>query len=175
MITQTPQRKNSDSGKPINRLAEATAGIASQQWPQTSSAIYKPTTKNTLSFHGQNEKIETFEDLFQTMFKMQPEKSKAMTYNQFLSHLQKEALQTFRDINDSNKRTLKDVLTIFRRNYYRPQSPATAEHKWLKFTFNPNTKPFSDFLQELKECAERAFASLPQQMRHSLLYAKIPA
>ena len=52
MAEQTPQRKNSDSGNPSNKLAGAIVGVASQQQPQTLSAIIKPTTTNTLIFDG---------------------------------------------------------------------------------------------------------------------------
>ena len=51
-VEQTPQTKNSDSGNPINKFAGRIAGIASQQRPQTSSALFKPTTTNTLLFDG---------------------------------------------------------------------------------------------------------------------------
>ena len=39
---------------------------------------------------------------------------------------------------------------------------------------NPKTKSLSDFLEELKECAERAFGDNAQHMIDSLLYAKLP-
>ena len=38
----------------------------------------------------------------------------------------------------------------------------------------PNTKSLSDFLEELNECAERAFGDNAQHMIDSLLYAKLP-
>ena len=156
MVEHTPQRQNSDSSNPINKLAEAIASIASQQWLQTSSAILKPTTTNILIVDGKNFKFELFEGLFQTLLKMQPEMSKAMKINHFHSFLPKDALQIFRNINASSKRTLEDVLIVFRRIYVRPQSQAAAKHKWHKLTFEPHTKPHSDFLEELNECAERA-------------------
>ena len=54
-----------------------------------------------------------------------------------------------------------------------PESQATAKHKWHKLTFDPNTKTLSDFLEELNECAERAFGDNTQHMIDSLLYAKL--
>ena len=39
MVKHSPQKQNSDSGNPINRLAEATAGTAPQQRPQTPSVL----------------------------------------------------------------------------------------------------------------------------------------
>ena len=73
-----------------------------------------------------------------------------------------------------NKKTLDDVLLVFRRKYVKPESQATAKHKWHKLTFDPNTKSLPDFLEELNECAERAFGDNAQHMIDSLLYAKLP-
>ena len=53
-----------------------------------------------------------------------------MKINHFYSLLRKNALQTFRNINSTNRQTLEDVLVIFRRKYVKPQSQATAKHKW---------------------------------------------
>ena len=72
------------------------------------------------------------------------------------------------------KKALDDVLFVFRWNYVKPESQATAKHKWHKFTFDPNTKSLSDVLAELNECAERAFGNSAQHMSDSLLYAKLP-
>ena len=97
-----------------------------------------------------------------------------MKINHFYAHLRKEALQTFRNINASNKKTLTDVLIVFRRNYVKSESQATAKHKWNKLAFDPNTKSLSYFSEKLNECAERAFGDSAQHMIDSLLYAKLP-
>ena len=136
--------------------------------------MLKPVSTNTLIFDGKNEKFELFEDLFHTMLKMQPEMTETMKINHFHAHLRKEALQTFRNISAVNKKTLDDVLIVFRRKYVKPESQATAKHKWHKLTFDPNTKSLSDFLEDLNECAERAFGDNAQDMIDSLLYAKLP-
>ena len=73
MVEQTPRNQNSDENNSINRLADTTAGIATQQRPQATTMI-KPVSTNTLTFDGKNEIFELFEDLFHTMLKMQPEK-----------------------------------------------------------------------------------------------------
>ena len=108
------------------------------------------------------------------MLKMQPEMTKAMKINHFHAHLQKEALQTFRNMSASNMKTLDDLLLVFRRKYVKPESQATVKHKWQKLTFDPNTKSLPDFLEELNECAERAFGDNAQHMIDSLFYAKLP-
>ena len=173
MVEQTPRNQNPDANNSINRLADAIAGIATQQRPQAATML-KPVSTNTLIFDGKNEKFELFEDLFHTMLKVQPEMTGGMKINHFHAHLRKEALQTFRNISSSNKKTLDDVLIVFRRKYVKPESQATAKHKWPKLTFDPNTKSLPDFLEELIKCAERAFGDNAQHMIDNLLYAKLP-
>ena len=173
VVEQTPRNQNSDANNSINRLVDAIAGIATQQRPQ-SATMLKLVSTNKLIFDGKNEKFELFEDFFHTMLKMQPEMTEAKKINHFHAHLRKEALQTFRNISALNKKTLDDVLIVFRRKCVKPESQATAKHKWYKLTFDPNTKSLPDFLEELNESAERAFGDNAQHMIDSLLYAKLP-
>ena len=173
VVEQTRANQNLEANNSINRLADAIAGITTQQRPQAATML-KPVSTNTLIFDGKNEKFEFFEDLFHTMLKMQPEMTEAMKINHFHAHLRKEALQTFRNISAVNRKTLDDVLIVFRRKYVKPESQATAKHKWHKLTFDPNTKSLPDFLEELNECAERAFGDNAQHMIDSLLYAELP-
>ena len=173
VVEQTPKNQTSDANNSIGRLVDAIAGIATQQRPQAATML-KPLSTNTLIFDGKNEKFELFEDLFHTMLKMQPEMTEAMKINHFHAHLRKEALQTFRNKIALNKKTLDDVLIVFRRKYVKSESQATAKHNWHKLTFDPNTKSLPDFLEEPNECAERAFGDNAQHMIDSLLYAKLP-
>ena len=173
VVEQTPANQNLDANNSINRLADAIAGITTQQRPQAATML-KPVSTNTLIFDGKIEKFELFEDLFHTMLKMQPEMTEAIKINHFHAHLRKDTLQTFRNISAVNKKTLDDVLIVFRRKHVKPESQATAKHKWHKLTFDPNTKSLPDFLEELNECAERAFGDNAQHMIDSLLYAKLP-
>ena len=66
------------------------------------------------------------------------------------------------------------MLIVFRRKCVKTESPATAKHKCHKLTFDPIQKSLSDFLEELNECAERAFGDNAQHMINSLIYAKLP-
>ena len=173
MVEQTPRNQNLDANNSINRLADAIGGIATQQRPQAATML-KPVSTNTLISDGKSEKFELFKDLFNTMLEMQPEMTEARKINHFHAHLRKEALQTFRNITALNTKTLDDFLIVFRRKYVKPESQATAKHKWHKLTFDPNTKSLPDFLEELNESAERAFGNNAQHMIDSLLYAKLP-
>ena len=143
MVEQTTRNRNSHAIDSINRLADAIEGITNQQRPQEATML-KPAT-NTISFDGKNEKFEFFEDLFHTMLELQPETTEAIKIDHFCAHLRKEALQTLRNISASNNKTLDDVLIVFRRKYLKPESQATAKHKWHKLTFDPNTKSLPDF------------------------------
>ena len=109
------------------------------------------------------------------MIKMQHAMTEPMKINHFHSLLRKGALQTFRNINSINRQTLEDVLVIFRRKYEKkPESQATAKHKWHRLTFDPSTMKLPDFLEELNQGAEKAFGENAKSMIDSLLYAKLP-
>ena len=172
LIEQTPNQ-NSDANNSINRLVDAIAGIATQQRPQAAT-LFKPVSTKLLIFDGKHEKFELLEDLFLNLLKMQPEMTEAMKINHFHEHVRKEAHQTFRNISESIKKTLDDVLIVFRWKYVKPESQATAKHKWHKLTFDPYSKSLSDFLEELNECGERAFGHNAQHMIDNLLCAKLP-
>ena len=173
MIEQTPGIQKLDANNSINCLPGAIAGIATQQRQQPAKML-KPVSTNTLVFDGKNKKFELLEDLFQTMLKMQAEMMEAMKTNHFNAHFRKEALRNFRNKSASNRNTLDDVPTVFRRKYVKPESQATAKHKWQKFTFDSNTKSLLDFLEDLNECAEGPFGDNARHMIDSLLYAKLP-
>ena len=152
---------------PLTRLADVLTGMNNKQSPQT--LMVRPVSTTTLTFDGKSEKFELFEDLFHTMIKMQPEMKETMKINHFHSLLRKNALQIFRNINSANRQTLEDVLAVFRRKYVKPESQATAKHKWHKLVFDRNIMKLPDFLEELNQGAEKAFGENAQAMIDSLL------
>ena len=168
------QERNAPAAQtdPITRLADVLTTM--QNRPTAQQLTIRPVNSNTMTFDGKSEKFELFEDLFHTMIKMQPEMTEQMKINHFHSLLRKNALQTFRNISSSNRQTLEDVLVIFRRKYVKPESQATAKHKWHRLVFDPNTMNLPDFLEELNQGAEKAFGDHAQKMIDSLLYAKLP-
>ena len=129
---ETPREPPVD---PINRLADVIMGMNTKQPSQT--LMVRPVSTTTLTFDRKSEKFELFEDLFHTMIKMQPDMTETMKINHFHSLLRKNALQTFRNINSTNRQTLEDILAVFRRKYVKPESQATAKHKWHKLVFDP--------------------------------------
>ena len=172
-IPQVPETTTPNtSSDPINRLAEVLIGMNNR--PSAQTLMVRPVNTTTLTFDGKSEKFEFFEDLFHTMIKMQPDKTETMKINHFHSLLRKNALQTFRYINTANRQTLEDILAVFRQKYVKPESQATAKHKWHRLVFDPNTMKLPDFLEELNQGAEKAFGENAQAMIDSLLYAKLP-
>ena len=155
---------------PFNRLADVLVNL--QNKPQ--SMTIRPVQTTPMTFDGKSEKFELFEDLFHTMIKMQPTMTEQMKINHFHSLLRKGASQTFRNINSNHRQTLEDVLVIFRRKYVKPESQATAKHKWHRLTFDPSTMELPDFLEELNQGAEKAFGENAKSMIDSLLYPKLP-
>ena len=157
---------------PITRLADVLTTMQNRHTAQ--QLTIRPVNSNTMTFDGKSEKFELFEDLFHTMIKMQPEMTEQMEFIHFHSLLRKNALQTFRNINSTNRQTLEDVLVIFRRKYVKPESQATAKHKGHRLVFDPNTMKLPDFLEELNQGTEKAFGDHAQKMIDSLLYTKRP-
>ena len=157
---------------PINRLADVIMGMNNK--PSAQTLMVRPVSTTTLTFDGESEKFELFEDLFYTMIKMQPDMTETMKINHFHSLLRKNALQTFRNINSANRQTLEDILAVFRGKYVERESHATAKYKWHKLVFDPNTMKLLDVLEELNQGAEKTFGEHAQAMIDRLLYAKMP-
>ena len=88
MVEQTPRTQNLDANNSINRLADAIAGVATQQRSQAATML-KPVSTNTLIFDWKNEKFEFYENLFHKMLQMQPEMTETKKINHFHVHLRK--------------------------------------------------------------------------------------
>ena len=148
---------------PISRLADVLTNI--QNRPTAQQLTIRPVNSNTMTFDGKSEKFELFEDLFHTMIKMQPEMTEQMKINHFHSLLRKNALQTFRNISSASRQTLEDVLVVFRQKYVKPESQATAKHKWHRLVFDPNTMKLPDFLEELNQGQKRRLETVGSPVR----------
>ena len=101
------------------------------------------------TFDGKSENFELFEDLFQTSLKIQNQLTEEDKINYFHSLMRGDALQTFKNISSPNRENLAEILTVFRRKYVKPQSMATAKHKFHQLVFNPANQKLIDFLDEL--------------------------
>ena len=85
-----------------------------------------------------------------------------------------DALQTFKNITSPNRENLGEILTVFRKKYVKPQSMATAKHKFQQLVFNPANQKLIDFLGELQKLAKDAFGVDAQAIIEQFIYAKMP-
>ena len=121
------------------------------------SKLPKSPTTTVPTFDGKSEKLELFEEFFQTSLKIHDQLTEDDRINYFHSLMRGDALQTFKNINGPSRENLEEILVVFRRKYVKPQSMATAKHKFQKLVFNPGNQNLVDFLNELQKLAKDAF------------------
>ena len=126
------------------------------------------------TFDGKTEKLELFQDLFQTSLKIHIQLTEDYRINYFHSLMKGDALQNFKNIIGPTRENLEDTLAVFRRKYVKPQSVATAKHKIQKLVFNPANQNLVDFLDELQKLAKDAFGIAAHAIIEQFIYAKIP-
>ena len=134
------------SSDPVSQIALAIEKLAHKN---QELSIFHP--KNTLTFNGKlekNEMFEYFEDLFHTTLKMQPRLTEEVKINHFHAHLRGLALKTFKNIQRTPTTTLEDILVVFRRTYVKPESSASAKHRFNKLVFQPENQKLPDFLED---------------------------
>ena len=138
------------------------------------SKLPKSLTTTMPTFDGKSEKFELFEDLFQTSLKIHNQLTEEDRINYFHNLMRGDALQTFKNINGPTRENLGEILAVFRRKYVKPQSMATAKHKFQKLVFNPANQKLVDFLDELQKLAKDAFRIAAHAIIEQLIYAKMP-
>ena len=138
------------------------------------SKLPKSLTTTMPTFDGKSEKFELFEDLFQTSLKIHNQLTDEDKINYFHSLMRGDALQTFKNISSPNRENLTEILTVFRRKYVKPQSMATAKHKFQQLVVNPANPKLIDFLDELQKLAKDAFGVAAQAIIDQFIYAKMP-
>ena len=137
------------------------------------SKLPKSLTTTMSTFDGKSEKFELFEDLFQTSFKIHNRLTQGDKINYFHSLMRGDALQTFKNITTPKRENLGEILTVFRTKYVKPQSMATAKHKFQRLVFNPANQKLIDFLDELQKLAKDAFGVAAQAIIEQFIYAKM--
>ena len=138
------------------------------------SKLPKSRTTTMPTFDRKSEKIEVFEDLFQTSLKIHNHLTEDYRINYFHSLMRGDALQTFKNINGPTRENLGEILAVFRRKYVKTQSMATAKHKFQKLVFNPANQKLVDFLDELQKLARDAFGKAAHAIIEQFIYAKMP-
>ena len=85
-----------------------------------------------------------------------------------------DALQTFKNNNGPTQNNLGKFLAVFQSKYVRPQSMATAKHKFQKLVLNPANQNLVEFLDELQKLAKDAFGIAAHAIIEQFVYAKGP-
>ena len=138
------------------------------------SKLPKSLKTTTPTFDRKSENFELFEDLFQTSLKIHNQLTQEDKINYFHSLMRGDALQTFKNITSTKKENLGENLTVFRRKYVKPQSMATAKHKFQRLVFNPANQKLFNFLHELQKLSKDAFGVTAQAIIEQFIYAKMP-
>ena len=123
------------------------------------------------TFDGKTEKFELFEDLFQTSLKIHNQLTEDDRIKFFHFLMRGDALQTFKSINGPTRENMEEFLAVFRRRYVKPQSMATAKHKFRKLVLNPANQKLVDFLVELQKLAKDAFGIAAHAIIEQSIYA----
>ena len=138
------------------------------------SKLPKSLTTTMPTFGGKSEKIELFEDLFQTSLKVHNQLTEEDKINYFHFLVRGDALQTFKNITSPNREHLGEILTVFRRKYVKPQSLATDKHNFQRLVFNLANEKLIGFLEELQKLAEDASGVAAQAIFQQFQHAKMP-
>ena len=134
------------------------------------SKLPKSLTTTMPTFDGKSEKFELFEDLFHTSLKIHDQLTEEDKINYFHPLMRGDALQTFKNITSPNR----ENLTVFRRKHVKPQSMATAKHKFQRLVLKPANQKLIDVLDELQKLAKDAFGVAAQAIIEQFIYAKMP-
>ena len=143
------QKKNRSTSQPQFRSHNTPATIEAEQSllalqqlaNNNNSAIFhnkisrisnlpKSLTTMMPTFGGKSEKFELFEDIFQTTLQTPNQLTEENRIKYFHSLMRGDALQTFKNINGATQENLGEILAVFWRKYVKPQSMATAKHKF---------------------------------------------
>ena len=138
------------------------------------SKLPKSLTTTMPTFDGKSEKLERFEDLFQTSLKVHNQLTEDDRINYFHSLMRGDALQNLENITSPTRENLGEILAVFRRKYVKPQSMATAKHKFQKLVFKSANEKLVYFLDELQKLAKEAFGIAAHAIIEQFIYAKMP-
>ena len=80
---------------------------------------------------------------------MQAALTEEMKINLFHAYLRGLTLKTFKKIQRTPTTTLEDIKVVFRRKYAKPESSASAKHRFHRLVFHPERQKLPEFLEEL--------------------------
>ena len=103
----------------------------------TSTDFPKSLITTMPTFDGKSEKFELLESLFQTSLTSHNQMTEDDRINYIHFLMRGDALKTFKNINGPTRENLAGNLAVLTRKYVKPQSMATAKHKFQKLVSNP--------------------------------------
>ena len=158
----------------FQQLAENNNSANFHNYVNSFSKLPKSLTTSMPTFDGKSVKFELFDDLFQTNLKIHNQLTEDDRINYYHSLMRGDALQTFKNINGPTREKLREILAVFRRKFVKPQSMATAKHKFQKLVFNPANRKLVHFLNELQKLAKDAIGIAAHAIIDYFSYAKTP-
>ena len=126
------------------------------------------------TFDAKSEMFDIFGDLFQTSFKIDNELTEDDRINYFHSLMRGDAPQTFKSKNGPTREIVREILTVFRTKYVKPQSLASAKHKFQKLVFNRAKQKLSGFFDDLQKLAKNAFGTAAHAIIQQFIKAEMP-
>ena len=126
------------------------------------------------TFDRKCEKFVLFEDLFQVSLKIHIQLTEDDRIKYFHCLMREDALQTFKNVISPTQENMGEILAVFRRNYVKPQSMATAKHKSQKLVSKPANPKLVDFLDEHQKMAKYAFGIAASAIIEQFTYVEMP-
>ena len=126
------------------------------------------------TFERKIETFEPFERIFQTSHKIHNQLTEDDRINHFLSVMSGDALQANKNISGPYRENLGEILAVFCKKDIKPQSMATAIHKFQKLVFNPANQKLVDFLDEFQQLAKDAFEIAAHAITEHLIKDELP-
>ena len=158
----------------LQQLASNSNSVNFNNNINTMTKLPKSVTTTMPIFDGRSEKIELFENMFQTSINNHHQPMEENRIHYLHSLMRGDALQTFKNISSPRRENLAEIQTVFRRKYVKTQSMTTAKHKFQRLDLNPANRKLFDLLDELQKLAKEEFGVASQAKIEQFKYAKVP-
>ena len=139
-----------------------------------SSNLMESSTTRMPTFERKLEKFALFEDLFQASLIIQNHLTEEGRINYFDSLMRKGALQTIKIVSNPTRENLREMLAVFRGNYVKLQSIATANCRFQKLVFNPANQILAYFPTEFQKLAKDVSWIAAHAIIEQFIHAKMP-
>ena len=83
-------------------------------------------------------------------------------------------MHAFRILDDSQRNSIEEIMTAFKRQFGDFFSMATARCEWDALKFESTTRKLHKFVDTLQKTAKKAFGTEVHQFIDKAIYAKMP-